>query len=62
VGGGARSVKVKMTPDSPETFGTVRLVLGIARLGERDLRGWWQEDVRIVVELRRRSPGLMVRR
>lgn len=31
-----------MTPDSPETLGIVRLVLGIARLGERDLRGWWQ--------------------
>lgn len=28
-----------MTSDALDT---VRLVLGIARLGERDLRGWWQ--------------------
>ena len=31
-----------MTPDSPNTLETVRLVLGIARFGENDLRGWWQ--------------------
>ena len=31
-----------MTPDSPNTIDIVRLVLGIARLGENDLRGWWQ--------------------
>jgi hypothetical protein len=31
-----------MTPDSPNTTDIVRLVLGVARLGENDLRGWWQ--------------------
>lgn len=31
-----------MTPDSPNTLDIVRLVLGVARLGENDLRGWWQ--------------------
>ncbi len=31
-----------MTPDSPNTLEIVRLVLGVARLGENDLRGWWQ--------------------
>ncbi len=31
-----------MTPDTPNILGIVRLVLGIARLGENDLRGWWQ--------------------
>ncbi len=31
-----------MTPDSPNTRDIVRLVLGVARLGENDLRGWWQ--------------------
>jgi hypothetical protein len=31
-----------MTPDSPNTLDAVRLVLGVARLGEIDLRGWWQ--------------------
>lgn len=31
-----------MTPDMPNTLDTVRLVLGTARLGESDLRGWWQ--------------------
>lgn len=31
-----------MTPDSPNTLDVVRLVLGVARLGENDLRGWWQ--------------------
>lgn len=31
-----------MTPDSPKTLDIVRLVLGVARLGENDLRGWWQ--------------------
>jgi hypothetical protein len=30
-----------MTPDSPNTLDIVRLVLGVARLGENDLRGWW---------------------
>jgi hypothetical protein len=31
-----------MTPDTQNTLHTVRLVLGVARLGENDLRGWWQ--------------------
>ena len=31
-----------MTPDTPNTFDIVRLVLGIARLGGNDLRGWWK--------------------
>ena len=31
-----------MTPDTQSTHNIVRLVLGIARLGENDLRGWWQ--------------------
>lgn len=31
-----------MTPDAPNTPDIVRLVLGVARLGENDLRGWWQ--------------------
>src|SRR3954468_14959375 len=31
-----------MTPDSPNTLDTVRLALGVSRLGEKDLRGWWQ--------------------
>src|SRR3954452_14549306 len=31
-----------MTPDSPDTLDIVRLLLGVARLGENDLRGWWQ--------------------
>src|SRR3954470_16066145 len=31
-----------MTPDTPNTPDIVRLVLGVARLGENDLRGWWQ--------------------
>lgn len=31
-----------MTPDTQNTFDIVRLVLGVARLGENDLRGWWQ--------------------
>jgi hypothetical protein len=31
-----------MTPDSPHTIDIVRIVLGVARLGENDLRGWWQ--------------------
>lgn len=31
-----------MTPDPPLTPDIVRLVLGVARLGENDLRGWWQ--------------------
>jgi hypothetical protein len=30
-----------MTPDMPITLNIVRLVLGVARLGENDLRGWW---------------------
>src|SRR4051812_30662210 len=31
-----------MTNAITDTTGTIRLVLGIARLGENDLRGWWQ--------------------
>ncbi len=31
-----------MTPDTKKTLDIVRLVLGIARLGENDLRGWWK--------------------
>ena len=31
----------QMTPDTPNTLHIVRLVLGVARLGENDLRGWW---------------------
>jgi hypothetical protein len=31
-----------MTPDSPNTLDIVRLVLGIAQLGENDLCTWWQ--------------------
>src|SRR5680860_350034 len=31
-----------MTPDTPNTPDIVRLVLGVARLGENDLRGWWR--------------------
>ena len=31
-----------VTPDTPNTFDIVRLVLGVSRLGENDLRGWWQ--------------------
>lgn len=31
-----------VTPDTPDTLDIVRLVLGVARLGENDLRGWWQ--------------------
>jgi hypothetical protein len=31
-----------MTPDTPNTSEIVRLVLGVARLGENDLRGWWK--------------------
>src|SRR3954454_18090883 len=31
-----------MTPDTPDTPDIVRLVLGVARLGENDLRGWWR--------------------
>jgi hypothetical protein len=30
-----------MTPETPDTHDVIRLVLGIARLGENDLRGWW---------------------
>lgn len=30
-----------MTTDSAITSDVVRLVLGVARLGENDLRGWW---------------------
>lgn len=29
-------------PTSTQTDETIRLVLGIARLGEQDLRGWWR--------------------
>jgi hypothetical protein len=31
-----------MTAESPNTADIVRLVLGVARLGENDLRGWWR--------------------
>lgn len=30
-----------MTLTTPNTLNTIRLVLGVARLGENDLRGWW---------------------
>jgi hypothetical protein len=30
-----------MTPETPDTHDVIRLVLGVARLGENDLRGWW---------------------
>ncbi|MHB8660003.1 MAG: BrxE family protein [Solirubrobacteraceae bacterium] len=30
-----------MTPETPDIRDVIRLVLGIARLGENDLRGWW---------------------
>ena len=30
-----------MTADSTLTSDSIRLVLGVARLGENDLRGWW---------------------
>jgi hypothetical protein len=31
-----------MIADTLDTTETVRLVLGVARLGENDLRGWWR--------------------
>lgn len=31
-----------MQPDTATTFDAIRLVLGVARLGEKDLRGWWK--------------------
>lgn len=31
-----------MTPDTAITGEVVRLVLGVARMGENDLRGWWK--------------------
>ena len=31
-----------MIAESLDTTDAVRLVLGVARLGEKDLRGWWQ--------------------
>lgn len=31
-----------MTPDSPNTLDIIRLVLGVARRGENDLRAGWQ--------------------
>lgn len=31
-----------MSPERDETSDAVRLVLGVARLGENDLRGWWK--------------------
>jgi hypothetical protein len=31
-----------MRPDTAVTTNVVRLVLGVARLGENDLRGWWK--------------------
>jgi hypothetical protein len=31
-----------MAPEVPDIIETVRLVLGVARLGERDFRGWWR--------------------
>jgi hypothetical protein len=30
-----------MTPETPDILDAIRLVLGVARLGENDLRGWW---------------------
>ncbi len=30
-----------VSPETPYTRDVIRLVLGIARLGENDLRGWW---------------------
>ena len=31
-----------MTAETLDTADAIRLVLGVARLGENDLRGWWQ--------------------
>lgn len=31
-----------MQPDTATTIDAIRLVLGVARLGEKDLRGWWK--------------------
>ena len=31
-----------MRPNATVTTDIVRLVLGVARLGEKDLRGWWR--------------------
>ena len=31
-----------MTTETVNTADTIRLVLGVARLGENDLQGWWQ--------------------
>lgn len=31
-----------MISESADTVSAVRLVIGVARLGENDLRGWWQ--------------------
>src|SRR5690348_10006804 len=31
-----------MPVDASEIVPVIRLVLGVARLGEKDLRGWWQ--------------------
>ena len=31
-----------VSPDTAVTAGVIRLVLGVARLGENDLRGWWK--------------------
>jgi hypothetical protein len=31
-----------MRPDAAMTTDVIRLVLGVARLGEKDLRGWWK--------------------
>jgi len=31
-----------MTAETLDTADSVRLVLGVARLGENDMRGWWQ--------------------
>ena len=31
-----------MQSDTAKTIGAIRLVLGVARLGEKDLRGWWK--------------------
>ena len=41
-GRSSNRMSVPMTPDTPNTFDIVRLVLGIARLGGNDLRGWWK--------------------
>ena len=39
--GRIRCVDDYMNLDSPHILNIVRLVLGVARLGENDCRGWW---------------------